>query len=104
MTQYMTLDLQITQRAKTALMEWMNASGIETPIPGILWAKISAAGQEDWVVGLYDKTELSDNFPGYIGQVNGIELLIPQGNFSYGKLEGKLLDIVDGHYAIVEHG
>lgn len=96
------IDLKISDSAKRSLKEWMKASGMAFPVPGIVWAEFPDAGMHaDWVVGLYEREKISAESPGFFLSDGDLDLFVPQESFATDRLKGAMLDLVNGQYTIL---
>lgn len=99
---FVDIPFSVTERAKNSLSEWITNSGMKEPVSGIVWVEDPDLEKEGWLVGLYERDKITDEFPGYFLRVSEIELFLPQGKYASDMLSGKVLDLVKGRYSVIE--
>lgn len=84
-----------TDRAKKKIADQLTASGLSTPILGVVWTGLNYEKGE-WIVGYYEKNQVSREG---IALVGGVEIFTDP--FDHSKLEGKTLDYVDNKFKVI---
>jgi len=91
------LNLKVSASARTVIQEWVAASDLTDPVPGLLFGGPPGAAHS-WSIGMYERSQIPDleKLPAVDGQaahfnVDGIELIFWQ-HFLREKIEGKTLD------------
>jgi hypothetical protein len=101
------LNLSISSRARAELRRWLESSGLEEPIPGLLFGG-APGGPHTWSIGMYRRNQISEiekmtlqNGHSAHFNANGVELLFWQ-YFLREQIEGKTLDYDERRRFFVE--
>ena len=99
------IDLKLSEPAKHLLAEHIALTNLDVPITSVVWWEEGYITSPDgvgiwtpprWGVGWYDLRNIDAE---KIQSIDGIKFIFDQGAMSE-KLNGKLLDIVNGKYVV----
>ncbi|HHJ15489.1 MAG TPA: hypothetical protein ENJ80_02210 [Gammaproteobacteria bacterium] len=96
MVETVTVGLVVTDRAKEIITKKMDASDLQSPIPGLIWGRWGDEKGFNWQIGFYEE---SDILEGWLFDASSMQFYAYQ-EWLLDQLRGATLDIVDGQVVV----
>ncbi|MEW8287768.1 MAG: hypothetical protein AB2697_17455 [Candidatus Thiodiazotropha endolucinida] len=94
------ITLEITDIAVDILQKRMSDSGLQSPIPGLIWAMWSDESHYKWQIGFYEKDEIEE---GFLIMVDDLSVYVYQ-DWLLGYLDNSILDIANNMIIVRKDG
>ena len=94
-------NIQMSSNLKETVTRECDESGLNSPLPSILWGNDGGNSEEYFMLGLYERNLVPSDEPIRIIEIEGMEFLIIQ-DWICDELEGKILDIENGKLIVQE--
>jgi hypothetical protein len=74
-------------------------SGLQSPLPAILWGRADNEEADSFQIGFYEREELPTSDPVRLVEADGVDFLVIQ-DWICDELEGKVIDVIDGKLTV----